>query len=278
MVKENNTEVETASTIVVSNDDRQYWKEEEEKILEEWADKAQCFEWMHNKTHNIYKKKNGYYTVPVIIISTFTGTANFAQERIPEDYVSMYVMIIGSLNILAGILTTIYQYLKISELNESNRVAYLSWGKFYRDVKTELSKHPLDRMRPKELLKLSKNEYDRLVEISPPIPQKIIDNFNAKINKETSDNLRKPEVCDIITATKSYEMTDLERNELRSFFNKKNQQSGVLEVIKDERLENFKKTFFEVNNRYPTEDEVKDLFYSLYTKTKSISSSSVTVI
>ena len=279
MSEDTPSHVETKSTIIVdTKDDRQFWKEEEEKILEEWADKAQCFEWMHNKTHNIYKKKNGYYTVPVIIISTFTGTANFAQERIPEDYVSMYVMIIGSLNILAGILTTIYQYLKISELNESNRVAYLSWGKFYRDVKTELSKHPLDRMRPKELLKLSKNEYDRLVEISPPIPQKIIDNFNAKINKETSDNLRKPEVCDIITATKSYEMTDLERNELRSFFNKKNQQSGVLEVIKDERLENFKKTFFEVNNRYPTEDEVKDLFYSLYTKTKSISSSSVTVI
>tara|TARA_Y100000590_G_scaffold161687_1_gene185373 strand:+ start:2016 stop:2855 length:840 start_codon:yes stop_codon:yes gene_type:complete len=279
MVKENNTEVETASTIVVSNDDRQYWKEEEEKILEEWADKAQCFEWMHNKTHNIYKKKNGYYTIPVIIISTFTGTANFAQERIPEDYISMYVMIIGSLNILAGILTTVYQYLKISELNESNRVAYLSWGKFYRNVKTELSKHPLDRMRPKELLKLSKNEYDRLVEISPPIPQKIIDSFNTKINKETSDNLRKPEVCDIITATRSYEMTDLERNELRTFFNKKNQQSDILDtIIKDERLENFKKTFFEVNNRYPTEEEVKDLFYSLYTKTKSISTSSVTVI
>ena len=278
MVKENTTEVETTSTIVVSNDDRQYWKEEEEKILEEWADKAQCFEWMHNKTHNIYKKKNGYYTIPVIIISTFTGTANFAQERIPEDYVSMYVMIIGSLNILAGILTTVYQYLKISELNESNRVAYLSWGKFYRDVKTELSKHPLDRMRPKELLKLSKNEYDRLVEISPPIPQKIIDDFNTKINKETSDNLRKPEVCDIITATKSYQMTDLERNELRTFFNKKNQQSGILEIVKDERLENFKNTFFEVNNRYPTEDEVRDLFYSLYNKKKSISSSSVTVI
>ena len=259
MVKENNTEVETASTIVVSNDDRQYWKEEEEKILEEWADKAQCFEWMHNKTHNIYKKKNGYYTIPVIIISTFTGTANFAQERIPEDYISMYVMIIGSLNILAGILTTVYQYLKISELNESNRVAYLSWGKFYRNVKTELSKHPLDRMRPKELLKLSKNEYDRLVEISPPIPQKIIDSFNTKINKETSDNLRKPEVCDIITATRSYEMTDLERNELRTFFNKKNQQSDILDtIIKDERLENFKKTFFEVNNRYPTEEEVKE--------------------
>ena len=278
MVKENSTEVETTSTIVVTNDDRQYWKDEEEKILEEWADKAQCFEWMHNKTHNIYKIKNGYYTIPVIIISTFTGTANFAQERIPDNYVSMYVMIIGSLNILAGILTTIYQYLKISELNESNRVAYLSWGKFYRDVKTELSKHPLDRMRPKELLKLSKNEYDRLVEISPPIPQKIINDFNTKIVNETSDNLRKPEVCDIITPTKSYEMTDFERTELRTFFNKKNQQSDVIENVKDARLENFKNTFFEVNNRYPNEDEIKNLFYSLFTNTKSISSTNVTSI
>ena len=71
---------------------------------------------------------------------------------------------------IAGILTTIYQYLKISELNESNRVAYLSWGKFYRDVKTELSKHPLDRMRPKELLKLSKkvSEADVTVFINGP--------------------------------------------------------------------------------------------------------------
>ena len=60
-------------------------------------------------------------------------------------------MVVGSLNIIAGIVTTVSQYLKISELNESNRVAYLSWGKFYRDVKTELLKHPLDRMRPKEL-------------------------------------------------------------------------------------------------------------------------------
>lgn len=279
MVEENNTDVETKSTIVLGNDDRQFWKEEEEKILEEWADKAQCFEWMHNKTHNIYKKKNGYYTIPVIIISTITGTANFAQERIPDEYVSMYVMIIGSLNILAGILTTIYQYLKISELNESNRVAYLSWGKFYRDVKTELSKHPLDRMRPKELLKLSKNEYDRLVEISPPISQKIIDSFNSKINKENSSTLRKPEICDIITATKSYQMSDLERNELRTFFNKKNNNSDILETInKDERLENFKNTFFEINNRFPTEEEIKDSFYSLYKTRKSISTSSVTVI
>ena len=268
------TPSETKSTIIIdTKDDRQFWKQEEEKILEEWADKAQCFEWMHQKNHNIYKKKNGQYTIPVIIISTITGTANFAQERIPPDYVSMYVMIIGSLNIFAGILTTIYQYLKISELNESNRVAYLSWGKFYRDVKTELLKHPLDRMRPKELLKLSKNEYDRLVEISPPIPQKIIDEFNSKMKGE---GLRKPEMCDKITATHSYELSPLEREEIKNMITNTLPKKDEIKP-NDPKLENFKKTFFELNNRDPTEDELNTIFFSVYNTKKSISNSNVSV-
>jgi len=277
MVEETVSHVETKSTIIVdTKDDRQFWKEEEEKILEEWADKAQCFEWMHQKNHNIYKKKNGNFTIPVIIISTLTGTANFAQDRVPEDYVSMFVMIIGSLNIIAGIITTVSQYLKISELNEANRVAYLSWGKFYRDVKTELLRHPLDRMRPKELLKLSKNEYDRLVEISPPIPQKIIDEFNAKTKNNKSDGLRKPEMCDKITATRSFELSSMEREELRNVISNKDKSTDQVRPP-DPKLEKFKKTFFELNNREPTEEEINTIFFSIYNTNKSVSNSALGV-
>lgn len=278
---ENDTETSTTTTTLI-NHNRQYWKEEEENILKEWADKAKCFEWMHQKTHNIYKKKNGWFTIPVIIISTITGTANFAQERIPEDYIGYYVMSIGSFNIFAGILTTIYQFLKISELNEANRVAYLSWGKFYRNIKTELAKHPLDRMSPRELLKISKEEFDRLVEISPPIPQNIIDDFNKKIDGNISNGLSKPEMCDIILPTNAYVLTPFEREEMRKKLLTENDSPIVIEnIIKDPRLENFKKTFFELNNRYPTDDELQTTFYSIYktideNKTsKSISTSTV---
>lgn len=256
-----NNQSENKSTILNENsDERQYWKKEEEEILEEWADKAQCYEWMHHQTHSVYKRKNTYYTIPVIIISTLTGTANFAQERIPEDYINMYVMIVGSLNIIAGILTTIYQYFKISELNEANRVAYLSWGKFYRDIKTELCKHPLDRTKPKELLKFSKNEYDRLIEISPPISNNTIQLFNRKISKESSENLKKPELCDILVPTKSFDLSDLEREELK---NNENIKEEFVEE-EDTKLENFKKTFMEMNNREPSEEELNTLYYSVY--------------
>jgi hypothetical protein len=65
--------------------ERNFWKSEEEDLLQQWADKAQSYQWMHTKSHEIYRKKNALFTIPVIIISTLTGTANFAQDRFDED-------------------------------------------------------------------------------------------------------------------------------------------------------------------------------------------------
>ena len=89
------------------------WKKEHENILIEWADKAMCYSWLHSKSYNLYKLLDIWFTVPVIIVSTITGTANFAQDRIPMQYADIYVMIIGAANIIVGIVTTIKQFLKI---------------------------------------------------------------------------------------------------------------------------------------------------------------------
>jgi hypothetical protein len=137
--------------------ERNYWKEEEEKLLKQWADKAKCYQWLHNKSREIYQRKNAWFTIPVIIISTIVGTANFALDRFPEENRHYVVIAIGSLSIIAGIITTIYQFLKISELNEGHRVSLLSWGKFHVDIESELSRHPLDRMPASELIKISKS-------------------------------------------------------------------------------------------------------------------------
>lgn len=64
---------------------RNFWKREEENLLKQWADKAQCYQWMHSRSHDIYSRKNALFTIPVIIISTITRTANFAQERFEDD-------------------------------------------------------------------------------------------------------------------------------------------------------------------------------------------------
>ena len=104
------------------------WTKDHEKILIDWADKAMCYRWLHSKSNYKLSKINTYFTIPVIVMSTITGTANFAADRVPEDYRGYYSMIIGGVNIFAGIITTIQQFLKIGELNEAHRVSSIILG------------------------------------------------------------------------------------------------------------------------------------------------------
>ena len=137
------------------------WTPEHEKILIEWADKAMCYRWLHSKSNALFSRLNAWYTIPVIVISTLTGTANFAQERVPSAYQNYFVMLVGAFNITAGIITTIQQFLKITQLNEAHRVSSIAWDKFYRNIKIELAKHPYERIDVKQMIKMSKEEFDR---------------------------------------------------------------------------------------------------------------------
>lgn len=195
------------------------WTPEHEAILVEWADKAMCYRWLHSKAHQNYARSNMWFTIPVIIMSTTTGTANFAQEKLNPEYRSYAAMGIGAVNIFAGIITTVAQFLKISELNEAHRVASIAWDKFYRNTKVELAKSPVERMPVLQMLKHAKEEFDRLMETSPSISEKIIKDFKNTfsdglsniqgklVESELSDrqkaylNLRKPEICDTIETT-----------------------------------------------------------------------------
>ena len=78
---------------------------------------------------------------------------------------------------MAGIITTIQQFLKVSELNEAHRVASIAWDKFYRNIKVELAKSPKERIPVSQMIKMQKEEFDRLMETSPMIEDDIINNF-----------------------------------------------------------------------------------------------------
>ena len=65
-------------------------------------------------------------------------------------------MIVGGFNILAGIITTVQQFLKITQLNEAHRVSSIAWDKFYRNIKIEIAKHPVERINVHHMLKMCK--------------------------------------------------------------------------------------------------------------------------
>jgi hypothetical protein len=242
------------------------WTTEHEEILIEWADKAMCYRWLHSKSNSLYSSLNAWYTIPVIVISTLTGTANFAQTRVPIEYQNYFAMVVGGFNILGGIISTIQQFLKITQLNESHRVSGIAWDKFYRNVKIELAKHPSERMQPGQMLKMSKEEFDRLMETSPTIPDKIIKLFKSSFkNNKEFEKIVKPEICDILISTDDYRNPwfndeNKEKYEIETIRNKiaKEKRKKLINDTNTNLVKEFKKTFFNLNNRVPMDSEIID--------------------
>ena len=253
-IQDNNTQIIT----IPNNNFSAEWTLEHEQILVEWADKAMCYRWLHSRSNVMYSSLNAWYTIPVIIISTLTGTANFAQERVPIKYQGFFVMLVGGFNILAGIITTIQQFLKITQLNEAHRVSSIAWDKFYRNIKIELAKHPDERMNVTQMIKICKEEFDRLMETSPNIPDKIIRGFKIEFskidNKFDIPKIITPEICDTLVST------ELSRNPWSSEENRNKKISQIINKEKQnsEIILNFQKIFYDINNREPLDSEIID--------------------
>ena len=183
-----------------------HWSEENEKILVEWCDVAQCYKWLNARAHARFAYMHAWFTIPAIVLSTISGTASFAQTSLPIAYQTYSPMAIGGINIFIGILTTVQQYLKISELNEAHRVSSIAWDKFARNIRIELAKIPDERMEAGPFIKLCRQEFDRLMETSPMIPEKITKEFNSKFKGKDDASIRnfkklkKPDICDTIVS------------------------------------------------------------------------------
>lgn len=249
------------------------WDDHHEKILIDWADKAICYKWLHEKSQHEFAKKSRWFTIPVIVMSTLTGTANFAQDRIPAAYLNMATMLIGGVNLIAGIITTIQQFLKINELNESHRVSAISWGKFHRNLHVELAKSPNERTQAIHLIKVAKEEYDRLIETSNPIPNHIVAFFKKTFSGGEMDEnklllfneLSKPEICDSLESVKrSLYKEPVNDNDLKKITYQQallsSKQQTILETeLKNKKIvEQFIISFEKETNRLPSKEEIID--------------------
>ena len=157
---------------------RDSWNEQHESILRQWGEASGCYRYMHHRAFLMYKKLSMRFTLPVIVLSTLTGTANFAQEQFPESVRGMVPSVIGGLNLIAGLIATIMQFLKINELMENHKAAALSYGLLSRNIRLTLALAREERNQDGlDFVNNCKTEYDRLIEQSPTVPAVILVDF-----------------------------------------------------------------------------------------------------
>ncbi len=180
-------------------DMKRHWHAQQEDILKDWSEQAGCYRWMHERAYQVYKKQNMRFSIPVIVISTITGTANFAQSGFPDSIKGWAPLLIGTLNLAAGLITTIAQFLRVSELLEGHRAASIAYSKLSRNIAVELSLPSDERSMPGiDYIKQCRTDIDRLIEQSPPIPPEILSSFDKNILQDSSGNTVKFSVPPIL--------------------------------------------------------------------------------
>ena len=68
----------------------------------------------------------------------------------------------------------------------------MTYAKIHKFIVIELSLPRKERMKAKDMLKIIREQLERLAEISPQIPETIITMFNEKFHDQT--NVSKPEI------------------------------------------------------------------------------------
>jgi len=171
------------------------WNESEVALLKRWGEISASYRLLHDRAFREFQRKSYGLTIPVIIMSTLSGTASFATKSFPEEYQTFVPMVIGGINIVVGIIQTITQFLRVNELTESHRVASFCYSKFSRNIITELSLPPQERSyNGLEYVQICRSEMDRLIEQSPIIPMHLLRQFE---NNKDFNNITKLDVLSI---------------------------------------------------------------------------------
>jgi len=194
-------------TDIKNKDDIPEWHQQQELILKRWSEIGSSYRYLHDKSFKKFNKQNMWFALPVIVISTVTGTANFAQGSFPEAWKDYVPLLIGFFNLSAGLITTVSQFLRVSELLEGHRSASLAYSKFARNISVELSLPVKERTDDGSIFITNcRFELDRLIEQSPDIPEDIISSFIKRFPEPGTDvsgnptneyDFFRPEILDI---------------------------------------------------------------------------------
>lgn len=185
------------------------WTNRLEEYFASTGEKASGLAWVHKKSEAMYSNRKTYIDLPVIIGSGVIAFLNAGSQSLFEDpKISSVALGVGSL--FMGILNSVGTYFGWAKRAEGHRISAIHYAKLYRFITVELSLPRVERMSPHDLLKYVKDQYDRLSEISPMVPEIIIHEFQKKFKNQK--DISKPEEANGIHKIDIYRDLDDEVN------------------------------------------------------------------
>lgn len=186
------------------------WTDRLEEYFASSAEKAHCLTVLHKQAEALYSGRKTFIELPVIVGSAVIGFLNAGSTSMFEDAkIASIALGVGSL--VVSVLQTINTYFSWAKRAEGHRIASIQYSRLFRFLSIEMSLPRNERLAPSDLLKQTKDTYDRLQEISPLLPAGILAEFKKKYDKETQ--ISKPEEANGLERVIVYRDNPLRRQE-----------------------------------------------------------------
>jgi hypothetical protein len=202
------------------------WSDDLELYFKQTGERANALAVIHKRGEALYSYRRTYIDMPVIVISSLVGflsvgsTSMFAGKEMESS------VALGILSLFVSVLNTTGSYFGWAKRAEGHRISAIQYGKLFRFLSIELSLPREERMSPHDLLKLTKEGYDRLQEISPLVPPELIKEFSTKF-KKYEDKFALPEELNGLTGIRIHTNPMLRNS---SFSSTNNEARGSREV------------------------------------------------
>jgi hypothetical protein len=82
--------------------------------------------------------------------------------------------------LFTGVLSTVGSYFAWAKRTEAHRISSIQYQKVSKFLTIELSLPKGERVAAKDILKITRDQIERLMEISPAVPESILKKYHAK--------------------------------------------------------------------------------------------------
>ena len=167
------------------------WNDNLEKYFCDIAEKSNCLSWCHKRCEEIYSHKKSFIDLPIIVISSLTGFLSASSTNLFEGQEKMSSILLGVASLFCSILQTVNVYYSWGKRCENHRSSSIQYARLARFLTIEVRLPREERMTAQDLLRFTKESYDRLQEVSALIAPEVISEFKKKFGADKE--LSKPE-------------------------------------------------------------------------------------
>jgi len=167
------------------------WDRSIERLLQRYCDESQIRENLHRRQYFFYHRLLTWFQLPIIILSAASGSVQFLSKSFPK-YESSIVTGTATLSIVVSIISSVMTYLKLGENKSKNEIAEINWQNFYNSISHQLNLRRENREEPEKFLTDTKQQYDRLFELSPMPLRSFIAKVKKIVTAESSEDFQVP--------------------------------------------------------------------------------------